>query len=204
MMHVACCVLYSTATLVDVEALVGEASVGALREFLALLTASIKRRVGAQALVIYYDSLNEAGQIQYQNALTAANASYFDASDGIFTNYWWRPEHLASSATLALDRRCDVYCGVDVFARRTAYTAGPGCAPACRMVRDARLSLALFAPGWSLECGGACDEASDRSFWEQIGVGPGWAACADTDTAGAAGEGGAADAALAEDGALCC
>ena len=79
---------------------------------------------------------------------------------------------------LAGARRCDVYVGVDCFARNTPYAAGPACAPACAAARAAGLSLALFAPGWSIECGGAqcasedadAAAAADRRFWEALGL----------------------------------
>ena len=53
--------------------------------------------------------------------------------------------------------------------------AGPGCAVPCRAARNASLSLALFAPGWSLEAGPgrgaqspAAAAAADRSFWDGL------------------------------------
>jgi len=115
--------------------------------------------------------------VRYQNALTAANQIYFDACDGVFTNYWWRPPQLAASAATAAGRAFDVYVGIDCFARGDlSYTAGPGCAPAIAQIRAAGLSLALFAPGWSLECGEAKgkegDDAKvcDRRFWQALGL----------------------------------
>ena len=138
-----------------------------------------KQRLGEHALVLFYDSLDAAsGRVAYSNGLSLANKPFFDACDGIFTNYWWRSAHLASSARLAGDaRRHDVYVGCDCFARGDLiHTAGPGCATAVKLVRDAGLSLAMFAPGWSFECGSARgkegDEARkcDAEFWEQLGV----------------------------------
>ena len=150
-------------------------------EFLQLLTICCKQRVGGHALVLYYDSLDAAtGQVRYQNALTPANMPFFDACDGIFTNYWWRPGNLTSSAALAGPARMrDVYVGIDCFARGDLmYTAGAGCGGAVRHAREAGLSLALFAPGWSLECGEAREHAArpdkarecDARFWEALGV----------------------------------
>ena len=122
--------------------------------------------------------------MHYQNALSPANASLFAACDGLFTNYWWGGKELACSASLAgpvapgaPDRRHDVYCGVDLFARNCSYSEGPGCAAPCRATRNASLSLALFAPGWSLEAGPgrgaqspAAAAAADRSFWDGLGL----------------------------------
>lgn len=110
----------------------------------------------------------------------AHEQAYFDACDGIFTNYWWRERSLAETAQAAAragGRAADVYVGVDCFARGDlCYSAGPGCGLAVRLVREAGLSLALFAPGWSLEVGEAKgrrgEEAkrADARFWEALGV----------------------------------
>ena len=88
-----------------------------------------------------YDSVTTAGQLQWQDALSPANAPFFLNSDAILTNYTWaRPpdpappgglreltchrfEHhpaLVSSADMAhsLGRSPgDVYIGIDVFGR---------------------------------------------------------------------------------------
>ena len=167
--------------LINLEAPV-RGGVARLRELLELLTLCLKQRVGPQALCLLYDSLDDQGNVRYQNALTTSNASLFAACDGIFTNYWWSAKELACSASLAgptalgaPDRRHDVYCGVDLFARNCSYGAGPGCAAPCRAARNANLSLALFAPGWSLEAGPgrgaqspAAAAAADRSFWDGL------------------------------------
>ncbi|KAL1508232.1 hypothetical protein AB1Y20_004349 [Prymnesium parvum] len=163
--------------LVNIEAPIPSESVGAMADFLALLTVCCKTRVGEHALVIYYDSLDESGQVSYQNGLTAANQLYFHSCDGIFTNYWWRTYQLNMSAALAEGRRHDVYVGVDCFARgNLTYSAGPGCHSAISQVHASGLSLAVFAPGWSLECGEAKgkhgEEARqcDQRFWQALGI----------------------------------
>ncbi|KAF8581664.1 glycoside hydrolase family 85 protein [Ramaria rubella] len=100
-----------------------------------------KRLISPHWEVIWYDSVTTAGNLQWQDALTGANAPFFSQSDGIFTNYTWaRPpdpvppggypkppksqfEHhpkLLASAVLAeqLGRSvADVYIGIDVFGR---------------------------------------------------------------------------------------
>ena len=134
--------------------------------------------------VVYPSPSPHPRQVRYQNALTPANASLFGACDGLFTNYWWGPPQLSLSVSLAgpsapgtPDRRHDVYCGVDCFARNCSYAEGLGCAAPCRAARNAGLSLALFAPGWSLERGPgsrAPDDAAaaraDREFWDALGL----------------------------------
>ena len=42
---------------------------------------------------------------------------FFDSCDGIFLNYAWTTDDLASSAQFSATRQADVYVGVDVFGR---------------------------------------------------------------------------------------
>lgn len=42
---------------------------------------------------------------------------FFDACDGLFTNYNWKEEQLERTQRLAGPRLNDVYVGVDVFGR---------------------------------------------------------------------------------------
>jgi hypothetical protein len=108
--------------LINLEARVPAHCMGALHELLALLTVCLKQRIGEQALVIYYDSLDAVtGAVRYANALSATNHSLFEACDGVFTNYWWGAQELSRSAELSLawggrDRRADVYMGVRLHA----------------------------------------------------------------------------------------
>ena len=171
--------------LINIEAPIQPTAVPSCLELLQLLTICIKQTVGEHGLVIYYDSLDAAtGQIRYQNALTPSNMPFFDACDGLFTNYWWNANTLKQSASLAGPRKYDVYAGIDCFARGPGhpsfimpYTQGTGCEVGVGMVADAGLSLAVFAPGWSVECGEACGKegeeakACDARFWAKLAVG---------------------------------
>ncbi|GJN89732.1 hypothetical protein Rhopal_002721-T1 [Rhodotorula paludigena] len=101
------------------------------------------------------------GRLAWQNAVTDLNFPFFEACDGIFLNYWWRPEHVASTARLidGLDtkRRKDVCFGIDVFGRgsyggggfetwRAMHTIAAG-----QPGTPSGFSTALFAPGWTVE-----------------------------------------------------
>ena len=69
--------------------------------------------------------------------LTLVPRVFFDACDGLFTNYNWKEEHLERTCGLAGPRRTDVYVGIDVFARGDVVgggfdtdkvgVPGPGC-----------------------------------------------------------------------------
>ncbi|KAK3246521.1 hypothetical protein CYMTET_43944 [Cymbomonas tetramitiformis] len=165
--------------LVNIEAPLpgGAADVARLARFLSFLRTAC-RNYSTSARVIVYDSIGPTGAVEWSDELTTANRTLFDACDGIFLNYWWRPPQLMRSRALAGVARCaDVYVGVDVFARGDlSYGAGPGCAEGVQQVAETGLSLALFAPGWSLEVGSgqgvSAEEATkaDAEFWAKLGT----------------------------------
>ncbi|KIJ27395.1 glycoside hydrolase family 85 protein [Sphaerobolus stellatus SS14] len=100
-----------------------------------------KKIVGPHWEVIWYDSVTMEGKLQWQDALTLANAPFFMNSHGIFTNYTWarppdptppgglesishpkpkyHPSLLYSSQLAKTLKRSpvDVYAGIDVFGR---------------------------------------------------------------------------------------
>lgn len=144
-------------------------------KFLKMLSMSCKEAIGPHARVVYYDSLDLQGRVRYQNCLNHNNKVYFDACDGIFTNYWFREEEVEASLVAAGEARArDVFFGVDVFARRTAYLPGPGCRSMTRYLSAQGASVAVFAPGWSLEAGPAGGKSlpeaqqADREFWDDL------------------------------------
>ena len=145
-----------------------------LVDFVRRLTAASKA-ANPRALVVVYDAVVlDSGRVEYQNALTERNVALFAACDAIFLNYWWGLDALLASRALAGGRRADVYAGVDVFARNCAYGAGPGAADAVATVAAAGVSVALFAPGWTLEARpnrGDDDAAADAAFWAALDLG---------------------------------
>ncbi|KAG5493657.1 hypothetical protein JIQ42_02031 [Leishmania sp. Namibia] len=123
-----------------------------LNRFSSAARGASPAAVATERFVIWYDAVTIEGSLRYQNALTSHNKPFFDVSDGIFTNYFWRPEHLAPTKTTAGCRGADVYVGVDVFGRRMFGGGGYHTHVAVAEVADACLSVALFAPGWTMEC----------------------------------------------------
>lgn len=48
-------------------------------------------------MVLWYDSVTCDGSLLWQNELNHKNWSFFEACDGIFLNYVWKPEGLQAS-----------------------------------------------------------------------------------------------------------
>jgi hypothetical protein len=130
------------------------------RDFVDELCLACRRELGERAVVIYYDSLGSSGQVEYQNGLADHTTAMLDVCDAVFTNYWWARRQLRESERLAMtpERRRRVFFGVDVFARGSVYRGhppGPGAGVAVAAARARGFSVAVFAPGWSYENGGA-------------------------------------------------
>ena len=126
----------------------------------------------AARLVIWYDAMTVNGTLTYQNALTPSNKPFFDVCDGLFTNYFWNPVHVAISRTAAGTRGADVFVGVDVFGRRMYGGGGYTTNIAVEEAVRAGLSVALFAPGWTMESEskGSHDgfEQAERRMWSRL------------------------------------
>ncbi|KAG5495200.1 hypothetical protein JKF63_02255 [Porcisia hertigi] len=123
-------------------------------------------------LVIWYDAVTIDGQLSYQNALNSRNKPFFDSSDGIFTNYFWNPMHLSLTKTVAGIRSADAYVGVDVYGRNMYGGGGYNTHVAVGEAVRARLSVALFAPAWTMECRGEgrrdCFQRAESRMWSRM------------------------------------
>lgn len=95
---------------------------------------------------------------------------FFQFVDGIFLNYNWKLKDLAmAKKTAGPFRRYDVFVGVDVFGRGCYGGGGWNTAAALEVIRQHDMSVAMFAPGWVLECNASADFlANQNRFWSAI------------------------------------
>lgn len=142
----------------------------------------------AATSVLWYDSVTSSGDLAWQDRLNGKNRLFFDACDGIFTNYCWKGDYPSASALEAKARRFDVYTGIDVFGRGTWGGGGFDANKALGKIRRAGVSAALFAPAWTMENktsgGGRVDPGKgedwrevehefrsvDAEFWDKVGA----------------------------------
>ncbi|NWH40671.1 ENASE acetylglucosaminidase, partial [Chloropsis hardwickii] len=154
--------------LINIENTLSEVAVGNLPLFLRDLTARVHSAVPG-GLVIWYDSVLRDGTLRWQNELNDGNRIFFDACDGLFTNYNWKEEQLERSQRLAGPRQNDVYVGVDVFGRGDVIGGGFDTDKALRLIRQFGLSAAIFAPGWVYEHLGKEDFLQNENrFWSLL------------------------------------
>ena len=69
--------------------------------FLLYLKENLKSRLSPDHIVLFYDSVTVDGILKWQDGLTHKNIGFFEASDGIFTNYTWKEGAPSRSALLA-------------------------------------------------------------------------------------------------------
>ncbi|CEG41147.1 cytosolic endo-beta-n-acetylglucosaminidase-like [Plasmopara halstedii] len=105
------------------------------------------------AQIVWYGSLSSLGKRSSYVRLDKCSTDFFQHVDGFYADYGWRSEDAKFSAAFDLDRRYDVYMGIDVFGRHNMLGGGKmNCSEPLRVVWNAGVSAALFAPGWSYEC----------------------------------------------------
>jgi len=97
-----------------------------MRAFVSQLTSCMHAKLPC-SLVIWYDSVTKDGELAWQDQLNEENKLFFDACDGLFSNYCWKETHPLSSAEFAgVQRRREVFMGCDVFGRNTFGGGGFG------------------------------------------------------------------------------
>lgn len=127
--------------------------------------------LSSPSTVLWYDSVTTEGKLSWQDCLNAANRAFFDACDGIFTNYCWKADYPSACALEAEARRFDVYMGIDTFGRGTWGGGGFDTDKALGKIQRAGVSAALFAPSWTMEnetSGGGRVAPSKGQDWREV------------------------------------
>uniref|UniRef100_A0AAY4AVR5 Cytosolic endo-beta-N-acetylglucosaminidase n=2 Tax=Denticeps clupeoides TaxID=299321 RepID=A0AAY4AVR5_9TELE len=139
--------------LINIENVLSETAVKNMPPFLHYLTDCMHKRVTG-SVVIWYDSVLQDGKLKWQNELNDHNRVFFEACDGLFTNYNWTESSLEFMKvySAAQGRLADVFVGVDVFARGEVVAGKFETNKALSLIRKHGFSTALFAPGWVYEC----------------------------------------------------
>ncbi|KAG9445075.1 hypothetical protein H6P81_016415 [Aristolochia fimbriata] len=135
-----------------------------LKEFVGHLTETMHTSLPGST-VIWYDSVTKDGKLDWQNQLNEYNKPFFDLCDGIFANYTWKKDYPKNSATVAGERKFDVYMGIDVFGRNT-YGGGQWTTNvALDVLKIDEVSAAIFAPGWVYETKQPPDFQTAQNRW---------------------------------------
>ncbi|KAK9465393.1 glycosyl hydrolase family 85-domain-containing protein [Lipomyces arxii] len=138
-----------------------------LINFIEYMKYRLHKVIGLEARVIWYDSLTTDNRLAYQNALNGTTLPFFNAADGLFTNYFWKERQVFDGAQLAgALYRLKLWTGVDVWGRNVQHPAKWQIGKALQKIENAGTSIALFAPAWVYEELGTRNfEKNDFSFW---------------------------------------
>ncbi|XP_016134665.1 cytosolic endo-beta-N-acetylglucosaminidase-like [Sinocyclocheilus grahami] len=156
--------------LINIENVLSETAVKNTGPFLRYLTDQMHEHVPG-SVVIWYDSVLKNGTLDWQNKLNDDNRIFFDACDGIFTNYNWTEQSLEwmKSYSAAQGRFADIYVGIDVFARGKVVGGKFETNKALNMIRKYEFSTAIFAPGWVYEYHEKADFRQNQDkFWSLL------------------------------------
>ncbi|KDE07816.1 hypothetical protein MVLG_01911 [Microbotryum lychnidis-dioicae p1A1 Lamole] len=139
--------------------------------WLQYLKKQARSRIGPQSVIMWYDAVNLLG-VEWQNELNEYTLPFFKVADLIFLNYWWREKEIEDTTTQVAEKSSmiemdQVYFGLDVWGRgqfggggfdswialdlldrvtkSSLHKVSAGSSP------NAVYSVALFAPGWTVE-----------------------------------------------------
>ena len=115
-------------------------------EFIQTLTLGCKR-INPNSKIIWYDSMDLKGEINWKSCLNEDNILFLQATDGFFTDYHWKKGMPESSAKVAGEDTWKVYTGTDVYGRGT--WGGGGFDTKIGVEDSLCTSCAIFAPGWT-------------------------------------------------------
>ncbi|XP_008804109.2 cytosolic endo-beta-N-acetylglucosaminidase 1 [Phoenix dactylifera] len=150
--------------LVNMEVNLDLQQIDNLKEFIRHLSQTMHSSVPG-SLVIWYDAVTVDGKLDWQDQLNEKNKPFFDVCDGILVNYSWKEKYPEVSATVAGNRRFDVYMGIDIFGRNTYGGGQWNTNIALDLLKNDDISAAIFAPGWVYETEQQPDFHTAQNRW---------------------------------------
>ncbi|XP_054000563.1 uncharacterized protein LOC128888008 isoform X2 [Hylaeus anthracinus] len=157
--------------LLNVENQIHNNLVNNLIYFMKYLTECIHTQI-RDSEVIWYDSITNNGELNWQNEINDKNVEFFLNCDGIYLNYNWTQSKLLNSYTLARSHNRnvqDIYVGLDVWGRGCPGGGGFNSSYALEKIRQQGLSVAIFASGWTHEFfGPKTFHELETLFWAQL------------------------------------
>lgn len=138
--------------LINLENTIPPALIPNVLTFLRVLRNGLRVN-NPHAQVIWYGCLAKDGKSKHQVRLDGSSEDFFECVDGFFSDYGWTADDAKFSAAFKLDRRYDIYMGVDVFGRHGTLDGGKlESYKSLRLAWNCGISVAVFAPGWTFEC----------------------------------------------------
>ncbi|KAI9877757.1 MAG: hypothetical protein M1830_002922 [Pleopsidium flavum] len=127
---------------------------------------NLKKHLGEDKQVIWYDALTIDNKVRYQNGLTEKNETFVRAADGLFTNYEWTAANVFEARRIAkkdVISTESIFFGIDVWAQNRSRSrahrvthppeggGGTTTGVAVNTLANFNFSTAIFAPAWTFE-----------------------------------------------------
>ncbi|KAF7491087.1 Cytosolic endo-beta-N-acetylglucosaminidase [Sarcoptes scabiei] len=139
--------------LLNIETNLNPKYLGKLYQFISMIKEPSKILIESP-IVIWYDSLNSNGELKHQNEFNGNNEIFFEKCDAIFLNYCWTEENLQKSlanVTKLEKEKSRIFVGIDCYGRGCYGGGGLNTFEAVQKILQYKLSIAIFAPGWTHE-----------------------------------------------------
>ncbi|MGL6056850.1 MAG: endo-beta-N-acetylglucosaminidase [Culicoidibacterales bacterium] len=129
--------------------------------------------------IMWYDSMTESGEMDWQNALTAENKFFImdenhqQIADSMFLNFWWTTDKLAPEQLLAQTHALATQIGFDpyqLYAGIDVQAEGFSTPVKWELFENGtttQTSLGLYSPSWSYTSSESPDdfEMKENRFW---------------------------------------
>lgn len=121
--------------------------------------------------IMWYDSMTNEGDIDWQNALTEHNSSFLHdnetrVSDSMFLNFWWDDQQSSHDKAKEIDRSpYDLFAGIDVEADGlNTEVSWQGIFPEDR---EPLTSLGIYRPDWTFNTSETMEQfyQKENEFW---------------------------------------
>ena len=89
---------------------------------------AMKKHLGKDKQVVWYDALTIENEVDHQNGLTGKNLPFVQAADALFTNYEWMPTNVFQARQIANENNIsteNIFFGIDVWAQNTHFSGPP-------------------------------------------------------------------------------
>lgn len=144
------------------------------------LIKEFKSKAGDKLQIMWYDSMTEEGEIDWQNALTEKNQMFLidgdkkDVADSMFLNFWWTTNKLEGEKLIENSRKTaeklgvnpySLFAGIDTQANGTTTPIKWNLLE--KSANEIFTSLGLYCPSWTYFSSDSPDSFQDKEskYW---------------------------------------
>ncbi|MGL5617212.1 MAG: endo-beta-N-acetylglucosaminidase [Sarcina sp.] len=135
------------------------------------LIVEFKSKAADKLEIMWYDSMTEEGEMDWQNALTDKNDFFLVGdnkeaiADSMFLNFWWTTKKFADQDLLKASTEKAKELGIDsskLFAGIDVQSNGVMTPARWDLFENGETSLGLYCPSWTYSSSSSSDEAENK------------------------------------------